>query len=242
MQIISRLLMLILLIYSPYTISAIQIMTTRVIINSDSAEQTFVVRNTGERPLLLQTWLSKIDYDGMDIRDDVPLFITPPVGRINPGKNKVFRLFQSDDAIVELPGDRESAFWINAFDLPASTQEENIGNQLHIAFRTRIKAFYRPATMTGTLIEAASNLKWDVKQKGNKVELTAVNNSPFHISFANFSLMNGGVEQAKIPGEMIVPYSSKIFTFNNVKWSGDKAVRYEYISDLGGFITVTFKP
>lgn len=200
-QTITKLLLLAIAIYSPFTISAIQIMTTRVILNSDSAEQTFVVRNTGDRPLLLQTWLSKIDYDGMDIRDDVPLFITPPVGRINPGKNKVFRLFQSEEAKDELPGDRESAFWINAFDLPASTQEENVGNQLHIAFRTRIKVFYRPAGIKGTLIEAARNLKWAVRQGENKVELTATNNSAFHISFANFSLMDGMNEQAKYPVE-----------------------------------------
>lgn len=234
--------MLIIIVYSPYTVSAIQIMATRVILDAGSKEQTFVIRNTGDRPLLLQTWLSKIDYDGMDIRDDVPLFITPPVGRINPGKNKVFRLFQSDEAKSVLPRDRESAFWINAFDLPATTQQENTGNQLHIAFRTRIKAFYRPKEIEGTLIEAASKLTWTVRQNKNRVELTTKNSSPYHISFANFALMNGEKEQAGIAGGMVAPYSSKTFIFNNANWYGEKRIRYNYISDPGGFITVTFKP
>ncbi|WP_067704202.1 molecular chaperone [Erwinia sp. ErVv1] len=241
MRTLYKLILLLTIIYIPSSWSVIQVMPTRVILSSDAKEETFVVRNTGGAPSLVQIWLSKIDYDGMDIRDDVPLFITPPVARINADKNKVFRLFQMSDASTNLPSDRESAFWINIFDVPATAEEDVNLNKLSIAFRTRIKAFYRPSTIKSTLIEGAKNMKWTVEEKGDRVVLTTMNNSPYHISFANISLYNGDESQAELPGEMVAPYSSKKFIFKNVKWQGDKKVKYNYISDLGAFITVVFK-
>ncbi|QGY26852.1 fimbria/pilus periplasmic chaperone [Escherichia coli] len=42
--------------------------------------------------------------------------------------------------------DRESVFWFNVLELPPKPDAEKVANQslLQLAFRTRIKLFYRP--------------------------------------------------------------------------------------------------
>ncbi|WP_380184120.1 molecular chaperone [Kalamiella sp. sgz302252] len=223
------------LIWSTLSFSAIQILKTRVILNEAEKEQSFIIRNTGNTPSLVQIWLSGKDDKGMNIPDNLPLNVTPPVARINVAKDKVFRLFSIDGASAALPKDRESVFWINVLDVPSTTEQENKGNKLNIAFRTRIKAFYRPVGLKGTLIEAGENLKWSVKKESGSVIGTVTNNSPFHISFARLELKEGEKIIASLPGDMVAPYSSSNVVFKKVKNSGDN-INYQYISDLGAFV------
>lgn len=215
--------------------SATQILSTRVILNQAEKEQTFLIRNTGEMPSLLQVWLSDKDNEGMNIADNIPLIITPPVARINPDKNKVFRLFPTAEAAAVLPGDRESMFWINALDAPAIDDKAETENRLNIAFRTRIKAFYRPHGLSGSLIEAGEKLKWKISKSENGVTCTVTNDSPYHISFAKLSLSDSNKEVAALPGDMVEPYASKKFLFKEAKPDA-VTLNYQYITDLGAYI------
>lgn len=217
------------------SLSAVQILTTRVILNQSEKEQTFLIRNTGEKPSLLQIWLSDKDNEGMTISDDIPLVITPPVARINPDKNKVFRIFPAAEAAALLPQDRESMFWINALDAPAMDSEAEKGNRLNIAFRTRIKAFYRPTGLAGSLIEAGEKLQWTVQKNATDITYTVKNASPYHISFAKLFLSDNNKEIATLPGDMVEPYTVKNFQFKNIK-SGAVTLNYQYITDLGAYV------
>lgn len=222
--------------WSAFSFSAIQILATRVILNEAEKEQSFTIRNTGDMPSLVQVWLAEKDNNSMAISNDIPLVITPPVARINTNRSKVFRFFPTEEVTMTLAKDRESMFWINALDVPAINDDATPVNKLNIAFRTRIKAFYRPAGLSGTLIEAAENLEWTVKKEAGKWTYGVTNNSPYHISFARFSLVGDGKKEiATLPGDMIEPYSSKKIVFEHVNHNVVE-MNYQYITDLGAFV------
>lgn len=228
------------IIFPPTAFSAIQILGTRVILNAQEKEQSFVIKNTGESPSLLQLWLSEKDNDGMEISDNIPLVITPPVARVNVKRKKVFRIFPTGDALKALPQDRESIFWLNVLDVPAVGEEIEPQNKINIAFRTRIKVFYRPATMKGTLLDSAEKLLWTEKTSSKGRAYSVTNNSPFNITIANLDLMSGEKVAVSLPGKMVAPYSTEEFTFKNPP-AGVVSMSYRYISDLGGYISQDYK-
>ena len=84
---------------------------------------------------------------------------------------------------ANLPGDRESVFFLNVLDIPP--KPENIQNQntVQLAIKSRIKMFYRPASLTGTLDNATGKLTLIASGKQFRI----VNDSPFHITVANIS-------------------------------------------------------
>ncbi|MFC0141285.1 molecular chaperone [Erwinia mallotivora] len=74
--------LLLAIIYPATSFSAIQIMATRVILNAKENEQSFVIKNTGKTPSLLQLWLADKNDDSVEIKGDIPFTITPPVSRV----------------------------------------------------------------------------------------------------------------------------------------------------------------
>ncbi|STI86148.1 periplasmic pilus chaperone family protein [Escherichia coli] len=47
----------------------------------------------------------------------------------------------------QLPGDRESLFWVNVKAIPAMEKDQKNENTLQLAIISRIKMFYRPTNL-----------------------------------------------------------------------------------------------
>ena len=95
-------------------------------------------------------------------------------------------------------------------------------NYLQVAFRSRIKFFWRPAGLKGSLTEAVYSLQWSQGKKGLHVH----NNSPFYISFADPS--TGG---KTADGKMLPPFSDDDY---NLIARGKITVNY--VSDYGAVV------
>ena len=131
------------------------------------------LENRGNKPLLVQTWLD-------DGRDDVnpqelklPFVITPPVSRIDPKNGQSLRITYMGKP---LPQDRESLYWFNVLEIPpkSKAKEGESLNQLQLAFRTRIKFFFRPDGLKGSPLQAATDMTWSAKKDGNAVQLLSL--------------------------------------------------------------------
>ncbi|EOS95179.1 fimbrial chaperone protein [Erwinia tracheiphila PSU-1] len=232
--------MLMLIMFYPVSsFSAVKIMTTRVVLNEKDNEQSFVIKNTGDSPSLLQLWLAEKEDESIEIKGDVPFTLSPPVSRINAQKSKVFRIISLENVSTSLPKDRESVFWINVLDAPSIKEGSEGSNKLNVAFRTRIKLFYRPVSLKGSPEESATRLNWTEKRSGNDYIYTVTNNEPYSVSFANFALLSGEKEVSELPGGMVGPYSTKTFSFKNVSTNNVK-MKYQYITDLGAFVTAYY--
>ncbi|WP_235423349.1 molecular chaperone, partial [Enterobacter hormaechei] len=77
-------------------------------------------------------------------------------------------------------------------------------NRVQVAFRSRIKLFYRPAKLNDNqkVVEAAEKISWSLMSD----ELKAINNSPYFISLVSVTLSQGN-RKSSIQGEMVAPHS-----------------------------------
>lgn len=166
-------------VFSAPALASVTIIGTRVIYPASEKEVTVRLDNRSERPALVQAWIDNGDPNQPLNKIDVPFVLLPPVFRMESNKGQTLRIVYTGS---NLPTDKESIFWLNVLDIPPRDKSLTNKNQLQMAIRSRIKLFYRPATLnTKDAATAATQLTW---RKGNKSnQLTAINNSPYYINF-----------------------------------------------------------
>lgn len=205
---------------------------TRIVYPQSSKDVIVNLDNRGNKPLLVQTWLD----DGRDCVNPqelkLPFVITPPVSRIDPQKGQSLRITYMGSA---LPQDRESLFWFNVLEIPpkSKAKEGESLNQLQLAFRTRIKLFFRPDGLKGTPGDAATNLKWSQKKEGNTLSLFAQNDSPYNVSVSNVKLKMGGKEYT-VDSKSVLPFSGVSMPVKGLSNNISGTVIYNTINDNGG--------
>lgn len=203
---------------------------TRVIYPASAKDVTVTMDNRGTRPLLVQTWLD----DGRDTTNPqelkLPFIVTPPVSRVEPKKGQTVRITWLGTA---LPQDKESLFWFNVLEVPPKASESDSQSMLQLAFRTRIKLFFRPTGLKGEPTEAAKNLKWTQNQQGQKSVLTAKNDSPYYVSLASAAIISGG-KTYDIETHYIEPFSSQAMNVKNYTPGKNSKIIWSAINDFGG--------
>lgn len=205
---------------------------TRIIYPQSSKDVVVNLENRGNKPLLVQTWLD-------DGRDDVnpqelklPFVITPPVSRIDPKNGQSLRITYMGKP---LPQDRESLYWFNVLEIPpkSKAKEGESLNQLQLAFRTRIKFFFRPDGLKGSPLQAATDMTWSAKKDGNTVQLVAHNNSPYNVAISKVTL-KAGQKSYDVAQKSVLPFSEKAMTVKGLSSTTTGSVMYETINDNGG--------
>lgn len=205
---------------------------TRIVYPQSSKDVIVNLDNRGNKPLLVQTWLDD-GRDGVNPQElKLPFVITPPVSRIDPQKGQSLRITYMGSA---LPQDRESLFWFNVLEIPpkSKAKEGESLNQLQLAFRTRIKLFFRPDGLKGTPGDAAANLKWSQKKEGNTLSLFAQNDSPYNVSVSNVKLKMGGKEYT-VDSKSVLPFSGVSMPVKGLSNNISDTVIYNTINDNGG--------
>ena len=208
---------------------------TRVIYNGNEKEVSVRLTNTGTLPVLVQSWIDDGDINAKPDRIRSPFILTPPINRINADKSQTLRI--SYTGSLALPQDKESVYWLNLLEVPAARKDETL-NKLQVAFRTRIKLFYRPAALTdkAKVTEAAEKIRWSISGR----KLTASNASPYFISLVSVSFKHAG-SSGSIEGEMVPPMGS--YTFNlptSVRAGTGSLLTYEYVNDWGALRKVEY--
>ena len=206
---------------------------TRVIYNASDAEVSLKLNNVGKQPGLVQTWIDNGDQEALPADIDVPFIVTPALARIDPGKGQTLRIFRSEDINEQ---DKESVFWLNVLEIPPEAgAKENDVNQINIAFRSRIKLFYRPRGLEGRAQETPAKIVWQLKQEGDKTILIATNPTPYHFSFSRLEVDNGEKQVTYEDGGMVAPGESKTLVLDEkIASSSRMKVIYRAINDYGG--------
>ncbi|TIK68122.1 hypothetical protein E4416_01485 [Stenotrophomonas maltophilia] len=165
------------------------------------------VWNDGARDSLVQTWVDTGDGSVRPEDLKVPYMTVPPMFKLAPGGSRdiLLRRIQA----MELPQDRESAFWINILDVPSVARAEDTLN-LDYAVSWRIKLFHRPAGLKGSPEAAAASLRWGMDRNGATIRLWARNDSALHVSLAKLGL-DGRELELKPTNALIKPFSTWSF-------------------------------
>ncbi|MFC0229392.1 fimbrial biogenesis chaperone [Serratia aquatilis] len=190
---------------------------TRFIYDENRKELSVSIRNPDNSPYLIQSWLSNIEQQ--EARD-IPFIVTPPLFRLNADSSSALRIVKTGN----LPDNRESVFWLNIKSIP--TSDPNAKNQLNISVNSRVKLFYRPASLT-TQDAVGSYKKVSFYRAGNQV--FAKNPTPFYISMGSLNI-NG--RELPNPG-MIAPMSEKSWSIPAVASSSELQINWSVINDYG---------
>ncbi|HBT4804007.1 TPA: fimbria/pilus periplasmic chaperone [Klebsiella quasipneumoniae subsp. similipneumoniae] len=201
---------------------------TRIIYPSDEKEITVQVTNNGKRPVLVQSWLDNGDSQATPDTITTPFVLTPPINRLDAGKAQSLRITAVSTAL--LPQDRESLFWLNVLEIPSRPGGDiKPENYLQLAVRSRIKFFWRPASLRESASNAPQSLRWFTSAQG----LKATNPTPFYISLATLTIAGKTTD-----ADMVEPFSSRIF-FDVRSRSGD-TIKAEWIDDYGAVRSQNF--
>ena len=175
--------LLVLATYSPTSQAALTLSGTRVVFDSDKRSTSLIIANPSNRTFAVQTWVNTAADDATTA---VPLIPSPPLFRLNPGKEQHVQINGLPNT---LPMDRESLFYFNVQEIPQADADNN--NVLNIALRTRIKLFYRPHQLKDNPVARLKELQWSIKTVGGQSQLIVNNPTPFHVSFNRLEVTDG---------------------------------------------------
>ncbi|CAM3192759.1 molecular chaperone [Janthinobacterium lividum] len=219
-------------LFSTSSMASVVITGTRQIYPANQKEITVKLNNEGSHPALVQSWIDTGDVTSTPTTSKAPFVLTPPLARIDPGKGQSLRLMFIGTA---MPAARESVFWLNVLEIPPKLQESD-SNTLQMAFRSRIKIFYRPVGLPGSPGESIEQLQWRVVHlpQGAGFALEAYNPSAFHISLVGVSLVTNAQRNDSEDG-MVAPGETKQFALPTLKSSpgADAQVDFSAINDYG---------
>lgn len=204
--------------------SSVVISGTRVIYPAGQKEVTVKLDNVGNAPVLIQSWIDNGNVDAKPEKISVPFILTPPINRVEPKKGQTLRLSYTG---APLPNNKESVFWLNVLEIPAKAKNEGQDNYLQVAFRSRIKLFFRPQGLTGNPNDAVKNVIWKPDAGG----VIANNPTPYFVS-----LVSVKVNDKEVEGNMIAPFSSLGFKFPASVSLGNK-INLTSVNDYGAIVT-----
>lgn len=208
--------------------ASVMLSGTRVILHETQRETSLPMKNTGTSPYVVQAWV-----DAGDGRSKTPLVVTPPLSRLDPGKENLLRIMRVGG---ELPADRESAFWLNVKEIPQTPNQENV---LQVAIRSRLKLFYRPTGLPGSPAEARALLKWTVSApaQGQGAVLKVGNASAFHVTLLKLTVNQGqgpeGKDQEELDAGMVPPFGELSFPIQTLKAPRAVQINFTTINDYG---------
>ncbi|MGC7890299.1 fimbria/pilus periplasmic chaperone [Vibrio anguillarum] len=212
--------------------AAVSLDRTRVIYPGEAKSMSLTIRNNNKTmPYLAQAWLE--DEEGNKVNQ--PFTLLPPVQRLEPGMESLVKI-QTLPSVAQLPQDKESLFYFSLREVPPRSDKPNT---LQLALQTRIKFFYRPASL---VVEPGSNkAPWQeqvtLQQVEGKYQLS--NPTPYYVTIvsAASSVKGDGVEG--FDAVMMAPNHSAMVNVAVAKLGQNPT--FTYVDDFGGRRTLSYQ-
>ena len=211
--------------------AAIGLDRTRVVFDGskDAASMTITNNNT-QLPYLAQGWIE--DEQGNKITS--PLIVLPPVQRLEPGKKSQVKV-QALPAAKALPQDRETVYYFNLREIPPRSDK---ANSLQIALQTRIKLFYRPASIVQSQQERSDPWQKQLILTREADDFQVNNPTPYYITLIDArSSKEGktspGFEPLMVPPKGTLKLGVSAAALGSKPW-------LTYVNDYGGRPALAF--
>jgi len=220
----------------------ISISGSRFIYHYEQKHIDVQLRQVGNAPGIVQTWLEEAD-SSPDIESlPVSAFdVKPDIMRMSPGAHQIVRIARIQD---NLPQDRESLFWLHIMETPPYPEDNAIPGVC-----SRIKFFYRPPGLPSAPEQAHERLRFALLQTevDNTLRLQVYNPSPYHITFRKLALHDPTNAQVTVLAElsadasgdrMVAPMGNIVMTLTrkseiSTQMAGATVV-FSTINDYGG--------
>ena len=212
--------------------ASVVIAGTRVVYNATDSEVTLKLSNVGKSPALAQVWLDKGDPKADPSKLDLPFMLTPPLARIDPGKSQTIRIAYTGEPMAK---DRETLLWFNMLEVPPKPTAEQAGpNYVQLAFRSRLKFFFRPAGLQGKSDDAPGKLTWHLGAQDGKPALLVSNPTPYHVTIIEAHLGEGPHAPQFDEGGMVAPGAQLALPLSAAPGAAGGKVSFTTLNDYGG--------
>jgi len=211
--------------------AAIGLDRTRVVFDGGKdAVSMNIVNNNTELPYLAQGWIE--DEQGNKITS--PLTVLPPVQRLEPGKRSQIKV-QALPGAKLLAQDRETVYYFNLREIPPRSDKSNT---LQIALQTRIKLFYRPASIMPSQQELSNpwQEKLTLTREGTQYKVN--NPTPYYITLVDATSGKDAKTAADFEPIMVPPKGSMLLGPTAAVLGATPYLTY--INDYGGRPTLAF--
>lgn len=159
----------------------------------------------------------------------------PPVQRLEPGKRSQIKV-QALPAVKALPQDRETVYYFNLREIPPRSDK---ANSLQIALQTRIKLFYRPASIVPGQQEQADPWQQQLTLTREGEHYLVNNPTPYYVTLIDARRTKADQTAADFEPLMVAPNTSSTLG-PTVAALGTTPV-LTYVNDYGGRPTLLFK-
>jgi len=209
--------------------AAIALDRTRVIFDGSQNSVSLNISNQNKQlPYLAQGWIE--DEQGNKIQN--PLTVLPPVQRIEPGNPSQVKI-QALPSVKLLKQDRETLYYFSLREIPPKSTKPNT---LQIALQTRLKLFYRPASITMDKSAAPPQEQMTLTKQGEKY---VVNNpTPYYVTIVDAGSKKDRMGVKGFEPMMVPPKNSLPLTVSAASVGGSPVLTY--INDYGGRPTLSF--
>ncbi|EJN02063.1 molecular chaperone [Herbaspirillum sp. YR522] len=213
---------------------------TRIVFPSNEREVSVRLSNEGKEPSLIQVWLDNGDEKATPDQIRVPFALTPPMFRMDAGKGQTVRMIYNRTPQAE---DRETLYWFNMLEVGPKPTGEADTNYMQMAFRTRIKVFFRPQALNTVqqMDDAFASLRWSLKRNAEGGFAVVLDNpSAYHINLLGVALVDADNKPLfeSESGAMAEPRNSAQLPMKGMKQvpGGKFKLRYTFLNDFGGAV------
>lgn len=211
---------LIILFTTPYfSHAALTLNETRVIYPEQSSQASVKVTNPSDLVFLAQAWIENDKG-----QEEEHFTVYPPLSRLNARNSTTLRIEKIDAG--NLPDDRETMMWLNVKEIPQSQPVTK--QQLVVAFKTKIKIFYRPKKIDPEIRNAAHRMTWHLAAG----KMLVNNPTPYHIVFNKVVVISANNKKTEINADMVNPFST--VTLSVPAGLVVHAAEFNIINDFGG--------
>lgn len=227
---------------STVTTASVVMTGTRVIFPANQNEKTVQLKNKDNNPNIVQVWLDKGNESSTPETADAPIIANPQIFKMAPNQGQIVRLVFTGDK-SSLPTDRESIFYMNFSEIPASKSDNTANNKLMLVFKNRVKVLYRPDRLAIASHDIAKHINYEWVGNGANAKIMLHNNSPYYASFSDLSITNAGQKKLIAKNQMIAPFSSKEWAHSlKTTNTANSSVSLSLINDYGVAVTTDLSP
>jgi len=162
------------------------------------------VVNANRYPVLVQAWIDDGDVLASPEDSKAPIIVLPPIFRMAPHDQASVRLINPG---TTFPADRESLFWLNLYEMPATQKRDASAAQtVVVTMRTQIKVFVRPGKLPYPEADLPKHLTFSLVRHPDKLTLQIGNPTPYYATIGSLQLTIEGAPRTEAV-DMIAPFS-----------------------------------
>lgn len=195
---------------------------SRVVIYHSDREASLNIKNDGEYPVIVQTWVDDGNPENTpETITNVSALSLPPVLQLKPSESQLVRVINK---FTNTDKEKETLYWLNLYEItPKPTNKNADENLINVVVRLQVKVFYRPDNLIMKISEVSQSLIFTKSDK----RLTIENPTPFYATVKSAF----GENNPNIIIPMLAPFSKQQVTLEN---SQINQIHYVLIDDFGG--------